>query len=254
MAPLKNQITRLNFSHIKEGPVFIENVISNCLEKENKVTEDKAQRYKLFINLLESGIALERRNKTLSLQFLSGYCYDQLTRITSDKDDNNVYLKEALNCFQYLIQRNSIKGEENYYIQLCAGYIMIQLGNPWPQVEELLLSAFETLPERGESIELIIKHYHSIREDKIAYIFSSFAKEKYFSHPPTTAKWLFNPRFYNWRVLDLHILICFCLRVLKKAYHVYSQLLQLTRQQPTFFREEEIQKIQAKTKLFEGMT
>jgi hypothetical protein len=131
---------------------------------------------------------------------------------------------------------------------------MQSLGHPWPTTEEMLLSAYEIAPFRGEPIARIIHHYLSKQIWPIAYLFSSFAKDNFLDNPPKEGQWALDKTLYTWGVLDLHIAACLPLGKKEEAAATFLELYQRTLSSPELFPQGVIEKIANNKTFFSELT
>ena len=90
--------------------------------------------------------------------------------------------------------------EEAYYAMYRLAESMSNLGEPWPDVEDAYLKAWEFRPTRAEALHAIAFRYRAEQQYKSAYLFAQRAAEI-----PFPEEDLFVPRYadiYAWRATD----------------------------------------------------
>ncbi len=65
--------------------------------------------------------------------------------------------------------------EEVYYSLFRAGESMLRLGEPWPQIQDVLLRAHESRPSRAEALYTLAKHYRQEGRFELGHLFASRA-------------------------------------------------------------------------------
>ena len=208
-----------------------------------------ALEHKLSPELVEQ---LSKKSKPSAVDhFCLGYLNQENAKLADDDQKKNAKQEAALKHYKYVADQWRV-GEPAFYARYSAGMIAQSLNYPWPKVEEQFLSAFQTMPQRGEPILRIIHYYQSKQQWPIAYLFSKFAKEQFHGKMPAIGNWGLDKSLYNWKVLDIHKVSCYYVHKFDEATAAYSTLCRLISENPDSFLAEDITRISRQKFLFPG--
>ena len=183
--------------------------------------------------------------------FCLAYLTHQAAKLTEDAAPKKAFWETALALYEQVADKWT-SGEPAFYARYAAGIIAQNLDHPWPKVEEKFLSAFQTLPSRGEPILRIIHYYQSKQQWPTAYLFSKFAREQFYGRLPTKGNWGLDKSLYTWKILDIHKVSCYYVQKIDEATAAYSILCRLISENPDSFLAEDITRISRQKFLFPG--
>ena len=109
-----------------------------------------------------------------------------LTEVERDPEDSRsvFYLAQSYfdlgdfaNARRWYQRRSEMGGweEEVYYSLLRVGQSMLQLNEPWPEIQDVLLRAHESRPTRAESLHTIACHYRQEGRFQLGHMFAQQA-------------------------------------------------------------------------------
>ena len=128
---------------------------------------------------------------------------------------------------------------------------MKTLEEPWKDTMQQCLKAYACDPARGESIKIIIDHYLQMGEWSLAYLYSKFAIETFHGKSPYPNRLLFVDNIlYKWKFLETHAASCFYTQRKSEANESYDKLLEVLRNEPGSFTQEEVNKIMSNAQFF----
>ena len=105
------------------------------------------------------------------------------------------------NARRWDVRRAEMGGwDEELYYSICRlADSMLQLGEPWPQVQDAYLSAWEFRPTRAEPLYAIASAYRAAHRYRLGHLFARLAAELPF---PEEDLLFVRADIYNWRALD----------------------------------------------------
>ncbi len=116
--------------------------------------------------------------------------------------------EHSLTAQKYLSLATQVQGiskEERILLYQSTASNMLELEEPWSDVQEILLNAYNLQMVRGETISMIIDHYMEERHWNTAYIFSYFAEKNYNGkNPAGKIGGKISARLYQWEFLLQH--------------------------------------------------
>jgi len=240
----------LTYRQLAEGPGHIDNVLSRWNIDPMGCSPGK---YAAFLHLLNTENILRGRYTNAAKSFLTGYLYEQAATSAEDQDSKRGSLERSRSAFREHLEQRSPEPEVAYYARLAYGLISQALGIEWSRVESAYLSAFEHLPDRGESIQAIVQYYCMKQEWPVAYIYSMILRHRFFGRSLSSfTRWGFDARLYTWVVLHQHIAICSRFGKQEEAWRDYQVLLRCTELSPQQFGPGEIEKIRSKRSTFQN--
>ncbi len=109
-----------------------------------------------------------------------------LAEVERDADDSRsvFYLAQSYfdlgdfaNARRWYKRRAEMGGweEEVYYSLYRVGESMLRLGEPWPQIQDAFLRAYETRPSRAEALNAIATHYRQEGRYQLGHVFAQRA-------------------------------------------------------------------------------
>jgi len=239
---------QITIRDIKLGPEHLERTLSARFERGLDNVE-KLIMYQQLIEKMETESSFGHSGKFRIKYFCLGYLYQQVARLTEDRDQKERFYECALNCYRKFILRTG-NGEEDFFACFSVGILLQALDQPWLEAEQKFLEAYKLNPRRGEPIDRIIQYYLAKQQWAIAFLFSSSAKEQFYGKPPDQGNWGIDKSFYSWRILHLHIAACFSLGRMKEATENFAFLYSLTLEHTEIFLPREIDLIHSQKSLF----
>jgi methyltransferase (TIGR00027 family) len=112
--------------------------------------------------------------------------------------------------------------EEVYYSICRVAESMFQLGEPWPNVQDAYLSAWEFRPTRAEPLYAIASAYRADHRYQLGHLFASRAAELPF---PEEDLLFVRADIYNWRALDERAICAAGLGKHEEAFTLCRRLL-----------------------------
>ena len=208
-----------------------------------------ADKYLSHAHLLEKYINNDRSDPRWI--FYTAQSYHDSASIPDNKDENDERLRRSIKYYRERTQRPDGYYEELYYSQFRIGTIMRSLEEPWSLTLQELLKAYAIEPLRGESIKVIIDYYLQVGEWNLAYLYSKFAKVNFHGKNPYPTKLLFvDEALYVWKFLESHAASCFYCGKIDEAKSTFNEILNISKTNPEFFTQEDIQKIESNKKFF----
>jgi hypothetical protein len=133
-----------------------------------------------------------------------------LARVESDPDDGPSVLRLAQHYFdrgdfsnarKWYVRRVEMGGddEEVYYAMYRIAESMLNLGEPWPDVEDAYLRAWQFRPIRAEPLHAIAVRYRLEQRYKFAYLFAERAAK---IPLPEEDRIFVSADIYGWRATD----------------------------------------------------
>jgi glycosyltransferase involved in cell wall biosynthesis len=112
-----------------------------------------------------------------------------------------VALGDFVNARKWAARRAEMGGgdEEVYYSICLVAHAMVQLGEPWPHVQDTFLRAWELRPTRAETLYAIACRYRADQRYLLAHLFAERAAAIPF---PEEDLLFVRADIYNWRALD----------------------------------------------------
>jgi glycosyltransferase involved in cell wall biosynthesis len=113
-------------------------------------------------------------------------------------------------------------GEEVYYSLFRMAESMQHLGEPWPRIQAVLLHAYETRPNRAETLHAIARHYRSQGRYQLGHLFARQAA----SIPLPPDDYLFvGAGVHTWAALDEQAVCASNLGLHTEAFTLFRRLL-----------------------------
>ncbi|MDG4663895.1 glycosyltransferase [Mycobacterium sp. 236(2023)] len=129
------------------------------------------------------------------------------------------------NAHRWYSRRSEMGGfdEETYYSLLRVGDTLLNLGKPWPLVQDAYLRAWEYRPTRAEALYVIARCYRDQQRYQLGYLFA----ERAAAIPLPQQDVLFvNAEIYNWRALDEQAVSASWIGKLEESFRLCRRLLQ----------------------------
>ena len=208
-----------------------------------------ADKYKKHAALLENYIDNEDRNSRWV--FYTAQSYHDSATLADNREENEERLRRSMKYYKERVNRLDGYEEERFYSQYRIGTIMKIMEMPWSEVHQTLMKAHAMDPLRAEPIKMIIDHYCSVGEWNMAYIYSKFARMTFHGNNPYPTRLLFvDESLYNWKMLDIHAATCAYTGRKEEAKVAFNELTDILRKNPSWFTQEEIQKINMNAQYF----
>lgn len=170
---------------------------------------------------------------------------------SDNKEENAERLRRAIKYYRERVSRPDGYPEEIFYAQYRIGTIMRALEEPFNLTLNELLKAYSFDPLRGEPIKAIIDYYLAVGEWHNAYLFSSFGKKNFHNNNPYPKRLLFvDESLYKWKFLEAHSAACFYTQRIDEARQTFSEMLKISKENPQYFTQEDLQKIQMNSQFF----
>src|SRR5271168_3823147 len=112
--------------------------------------------------------------------------------------------------------------EGTFWAMLRVAQSMEMLGEPWLEVQDAYLRAWEFRPTRAEPLYCIAAHYFNEERYRLSYLFAERAAE---IPLPADDMILPNPDVYAWRAADAQARCAFCIGEQAEAFMVWLRLL-----------------------------
>lgn len=90
--------------------------------------------------------------------------------------------------------------EEVYQARMRLAGVLELLDRPWRDVEDVLLAAFKSAPHRAEPLYEIAKHYNSLSEHALTFLYASHGNRLPL---PTEERLFVDESVYTWKLADL---------------------------------------------------
>jgi hypothetical protein len=112
--------------------------------------------------------------------------------------------------------------EEVYWAMLRLGHSMEMLGEPWPDVQDAYLRAWEFRPTRAEPLYALARRYANENRHRLGYLFAVRAAE---IPPPDNDITVPHPDIYTWRSAEVQAICAFCIGKQTEAFVLRRCLL-----------------------------
>lgn len=207
------------------------------------------EKYKSHAFVLEKYIDTNRQDPRWI--FYTAQSYHDSACVPDNRQENEERLRRSLKYYRERITRTDGYPEEIFYSQFRVGTIMRVLEDPFHLTLNELLKAYSMDPLRAEPIKAIIDHYLSVGEWHNAYLFSKFAKVNFHGKNPYPQRLLFvDEALYIWKILEVHAAASFYTGRKEEAKQTFQEMVELSRQQPQYFTQDDMQKIQINAQFF----
>jgi hypothetical protein len=207
-------------------------------------------KYKKHAAILEDYIDNKDRNSRWV--FYTAQSYHDSASIPDNRAENEERLRRSLKYYKERVDRTDGYEEERFYSQFRIGTIKKALELPWTEVHQELLKAYSMDPLRAEPIKAIIDYYLTVGEWNMAYLYTKFAKENFHGRSPYPTRLLFvDESLYLWRILDVHSAACFYVGKKDEAKATYKQLQDIMKNNPQYFTQDEMNKINSNAQFFQ---
>jgi hypothetical protein len=135
--------------------------------------------------------------------------------------DSGDYLN-ARNWFARKMEIGGRPDEEKYLAMLRVAQSMEQLGEPWLEVQDAYLRAWEFRPTRAEPLYCIAGHYFNEKRYRLGYLFA----ERSAGIPlPADDMLVPYPDVYTWRATDVQARCAFCIGEPAEGFTLWRRLL-----------------------------
>jgi glycosyltransferase involved in cell wall biosynthesis len=133
-------------------------------------------------------------------------------------------LGDFVNARKWAARRAEMGGwdEEVYYSICLLAESMLELGEPWPQVQDVFLRAWEFRPTRAEALYTIACRYRADQRYALGYL---FAKRAAAIPLPEEDLLYVRADIYNWRALDEQAVCAFGIGKHEEAFTLCRSLL-----------------------------
>ena len=210
---------------------------------------DIAEKYASHSYKLEAYINKNRQDPRWI--FYTAQSWHDAASIKDNKEENEERLRRSLKYYRERVSRTDGYSEEIYYAQYRIGTIMRIIEEPWHLTHMELLKAYQTDSLRGESIKVIIDYYLQIGDWNMAYLYSKFAKTTFHGKNPYPTRLLFvDEATYVWRFAEAHAAACYYTGRMDEAKQTYQEIVNLTKAQPQYFSQDDLNKIQMNGQFF----
>jgi tetratricopeptide (TPR) repeat protein len=112
--------------------------------------------------------------------------------------------------------------EEIYWAMLRVAHSMEKLGEPWPEVQDAYMRAWELRPTRAEPLYALARRYANENRYRLGYLFASRAAE---IPPPDNDITVPHPDIYTWRSAEVQAVCAFSLGQQVEAFTLRRRLL-----------------------------
>jgi glycosyltransferase involved in cell wall biosynthesis len=210
---------------------------------------DISEKYLSHAHTLEKYINTDRSDPRWI--FYLSQSYHDSSVVKDNIEENEERLRRSLKYYKERTNRNDGYHEEIFYSQYRIGTIMIRLEEPWSLTHQELLKAYNLDPLRGEPIKAIIDYYMNMNEFNLAYIYSKFAKMNFHGKNPYPKRLLFvDETLYEWKFLEIHCAACFYCGKTEESRSGFNEILNILKNKPQYFTEEDRKKIENNKKFF----
>lgn len=207
------------------------------------------EKYKSHAFVLEKYIDQNRQDPRWI--FYTAQSYHDSACIPDNREENEERLRRSMKYYKERISRNDGYPEEIFYSQYRVGTIMRALEEPWTLTMNEFLKAYSMDPLRGEPIKAIVDYYLAVGEWNNAYLFSKFAKMNFHQKNPYPTRLLFvDESLYIWKLLEVHAAASFYTGRKDEARQSYQEMVKISREQPQYFTQEDLQKIMMNAQFF----
>ena len=210
---------------------------------------DIAEKYASHSYKLEAYINKNRQDPRWI--FYTAQSWHDAASIKDNKEENEERLRRSLKYYRERVSRTDGYSEEIYYAQYRIGTIMRIIEEPWHLTHMELLKAYQIDSLRGESIKVIIDYYLQIGDWNMAYLYSKFAKTTFHGKNPYPTRLLFvDETTYIWKFAEAHAAACYYTGRMDEAKQTYQEIVNLTKTQPQYFSQDDLNKIQMNGQFF----
>ena len=210
---------------------------------------DIPTKYLSHAHVLEKYINADRKDPRWI--FYTAQSYHDSASIPDNREENEERLRRSLKYYKERVSRNDGYAEEIFYSQYRIGTIMRNMEEPWSLTHQELLKAYSIDPLRGESIKTIIDYYLQVGEWNMAYLYTKFAKLNFHGKNPYPTRLLFvDEALYVWKFAEAHAASCFYTNRKEEGRQAYQEILNISKTQPQYFTQEDINKIQTNAQFF----
>ena len=115
--------------------------------------------------------------------------------------------------------------EEEYIAKFRHAECMVRLGEPWPEIQEAYLRAWEFRPTRAEALYALAFHYRTTQRYHLGY---KFAKQAAEIPLPQGDELFVRVAIYAWRALDEQAVCASWIGKRDEAVMLYQRLLAMT--------------------------
>jgi glycosyltransferase involved in cell wall biosynthesis len=207
------------------------------------------EKYKSHAHVLEKYIDANRQDPRWI--FYTAQSYHDSACLPDNREENEERLRRSMKYYRERISRADGYPEEIFYSQFRVGTIMRVLEMPFSQTLNELMKAYSMDPLRAEPIKAIIDHYLSVGEWHHAYLFSKFARVNFHGKNPYPQRLLFvDEALYIWKILEVHAAASFYTGRRDEAKQTFQEMVEISRQQPQYFTQDDLQKIQMNSQFF----
>jgi tetratricopeptide (TPR) repeat protein len=112
--------------------------------------------------------------------------------------------------------------EEVYWAMLRLAHSMEKLDEPWPDVQDAYLRAWESRPTRAEPLYALARRYANENRHQLGYLYARRAAE---IPPPDNDITVPHPDIYTWRVAEVQAICAFCIGRQAEAFMLRRHLL-----------------------------
>jgi tetratricopeptide (TPR) repeat protein len=112
--------------------------------------------------------------------------------------------------------------EEVYWAMLRVGHAMEMLGEPWPDVQDAYLRAWEFRPTRAEPLYALARRYANENRHGLGYLFAVRAAA---IPPPDSDITVPHPDIYTWRAAEVQAICAFSIGQQVEAFVLRRRLL-----------------------------
>jgi len=207
------------------------------------------EKYKSHAFVLEKYIDANRQDPRWI--FYTAQSYHDSACFPDNKQENEERLRRSMKYYKERISRMDGYPEEIFYSQFRVGTIMRTLEEPWSKTLNEFLKAYSLDPLRAEPIKAIVDYYLHVGEWHNAYLFSKFLKVNFHQKNPYPQRLLFvDEALYTWKILESHAASCFYTNRRDEGRQSFQELLKISREQPQFFTQDDLNKIQMNAQFF----
>jgi hypothetical protein len=112
--------------------------------------------------------------------------------------------------------------EEVYWAMLRLGHSMEKLGEPWPEVQDAYLRAWQFRPTRAEPLYALARRHANENRHWLGYLFAVRAAE---IPPPDNDMTVPHPDIYTWRAAEVQAICALCIGKQNEAFMLRRRLL-----------------------------
>lgn len=217
-------------------------IVINYEMKGSSWKADIEKKYLFYVEKLKEYIAQGHRTYRWLLYLADSYYAAAIN--CKDSDRKKELHLQAQKSYLDVAGLASIERYEQCRLYIHMATNQMDLNAPWPLVKENLLKALWADKRFAEPVETIIEFYINMRQWDIAFIYSSFAVNRYQGrkpHGPGVAD--VKPSLYQWRLLYYHYLTLMHLEKFAEAKQLYAAIKREQIELPDHFSERDIQMI-----------